>query len=77
MPKFNGVDFTDKEWKIIEEAELADSQYRNFSRVLNSSMPTKRYDQLSKEVLPGYVTRKKNAESKVTQLMKKKGFSRG
>lgn len=70
------MEWTDDEVKVVEEMQLRENQMRNFSKVLNSSMPKKKYDKLSKEILPGYIMRERNATSAGEKVIKKKGWMR-
>lgn len=68
-------DFTDEELALIDEAVLREGQLRNLQKVMSGSITPKKLKRMEKEVLPGYVTRNMNAQSKANTLMRKKGYT--
>lgn len=77
MAKIDGVDFTDEEMEVLEEAHIRETQLHNLQVVLNGSITEKKYKKISQNDLPGYITRNKNAQAAANKLMKKKGFKHG
>lgn len=71
-----GTEWTEDEVKLVEEMQLRENQLRNLRKVLNSSIPRKKYEELSREVLPGYIIRDRNARDKAERIIKKKGWIR-
>ena len=68
------MEFTQTEMNIIADFQLREDQLKNLRKVINGSITPKKLEKIEKEVLPGYLLRHRNAQSKAEKIMKKKGY---